>query len=98
MNINKLSKARRKIDSIDAKIFNLIKKRTKIVKYMLSIKEFKKQIIDHKRINEILKKIKSKSIKNKSNKNNIDPKITKRIWINMIYAFIDFEKRNFKKK
>ena len=27
MNINKLSKARRKIDSIDAKIFNLIKER-----------------------------------------------------------------------
>ena len=93
MNINKLSKARRKIDSIDAKIFNLIKKRTKIVKYMLSIKEFKKQIIDHKRINEILKKIKSKSIKNK-----IDTKITRRIWKTMIWSYVDYQKRNFKKR
>ena len=93
MNINKLSKARRKIDSIDAKIFNLIKKRTKIVKYMLSIKEFKKQIIDHKRINEILKKIKTKSIKNK-----IDTKITRRIWKTMIWSYVDYQKRNFKKR
>ena len=34
----------------------------------------------------------------KSLQNNIDPKITKRIWHNMIYAYIDFEKKNFKKK
>ena len=27
----------------------------------------------------------------------IDPKITERIWINMIRSYIDFEKRNFKK-
>ena len=30
--------------------------------------------------------------------NNIDPKITNRIWKNMIWSYIDFEKRNFKKK
>ena len=29
---------------------------------------------------------------------NIDPKITKRIWISMIRAFIDYEFRNFRKK
>ena len=34
----------------------------------------------------------------KSKKLNIDPKITNRIWKNMIGAYIDFEKRNFKKK
>ena len=39
-----------------------------------------------------------KTVKTKSLQNNIDPKITKRIWYNMIYAYIDFEKRNFKKK
>ena len=60
---------------------------------MLSIKEFKKQIIDHKRINEILKKIKSKSIKNK-----IDTKITRRIWKTMIWSYVDYQKRNFKKR
>ena len=59
---------------------------------MLSLKEFKKEIIDHKRINDILKKIRNKSIKN-----NIDPKITKRIWNSMIWGYVDFQKRNFKK-
>ena len=28
----------------------------------------------------------------------IDPKITERIWINMIRSYIDFERRNFKNK
>ena len=93
MNINKLSKARRKIDSIDAKIFNLIKKRTKIVKYMLSLKQHKNQIVDHKRINVILKNIKKKSIKNK-----IDPKITLKIWKAMIWSYVHYQRKNFKKK
>ena len=43
--------------------------------------------------NSIVKQIRKKSLKN-----NIDPKITNRIWKNMIYSYIDFEKRNFKKK
>ena len=34
----------------------------------------------------------------KSLKNNIDPKITNRIWKNMIWSYIDYERRNFKKK
>ena len=51
------------------------------------------QIIDQKRIKFILNKIKKKSIKHK-----IDPKITNRIWKNMIWSYIDFEKRNFTKK
>ena len=55
--------------------------------------EKKSEIIDQKRIKSILKNIKKKSLKNK-----IDPIITKRIWSNMILAYIDFEKRNFKKK
>ena len=37
-------------------------------------------------------------IKKKSLKNKIDPKITNRIWKNMIYSYIDYERRNFKKK
>ena len=57
------------------------------------IKEYKKQIVDKKRINKILS-----NIKNKSLKNNIDPKITNRIWKNMIWSYIDFEKKNFKEK
>ena len=93
MNIKNLKIARKKIDKLDNNIFNLIKKRTQIVKYMLSLKKFKKQIIDHKRINRILKNIRKKSIKNK-----IDPRITNKIWKSMIWSYIDYQKRNFKKR
>ena len=93
MNVKKLKKARNKIDQIDNNIFNLIKKRTKIVKYMLNLKEYKNQIVDQKRIKIILKKVKVKSIKNR-----IDPRITNRIWKSMIWSYVDFQRRNFRKK
>ena len=93
MNKKKLQTARNKIDQLDKRIFYLIKKRTAIVKYMLSLKRFKKQIVDHKRIKEILK-----NIKNQSRKHGIDPKITARIWKSIIWSYIDFQRRNFKKK
>ena len=64
-----------------------------LVKKVLALKDKKNQIVDKKRIKTILSNIKKKSIKN-----NIDPKITNRIWKNMIWTYIDFEKRNFKKK
>ena len=89
----KLNKLRNQLDKLDNSFIKLIKKRTLIVEKVLELKVFKNQIVDKKRINTILKNIKIKSIKNK-----IDFKITKRIWINMIWSFIDFEKRNFKKK
>ena len=93
MNKNKLKLARNKVDQLDQRIFNLIKKRTQIVKYMMGLKKFKNQIVDHKRINEVLKKIRIKSIRNR-----IDPKITRRIWKSMIWSYINFERTNFKKK
>ena len=93
MNIKKLKIARKKIDQLDKKIFNLIKKRTIIVNYMLNLKQFKKQIVDKKRINQILKKIKKKSLIN-----NLDPKITTKIWKSMILAYIDYQRKNFKNK
>ena len=68
-------------------------KRTQIIKYMLSLKKLKKEIINHKRNNEILRKIKEKSIIN-----GIDPKITKRIWKAIIWSYVDYQRRNFKKK
>ena len=37
-------------------------------------------------------------LKAKSKKLKIDSKITNRIWKNMIWSYIDFERRNFKKK
>ena len=93
MNKNKLKLARNKVDQLDQKIFNLIKKRTQIIKYMLSLKKLKREIINHKRNNEIFRKIKEKSIKN-----GIDPKITKRIWKAIIWSYVDYQRRNFKKK
>tara|TARA_B100000530_G_scaffold175673_1_gene110952 strand:+ start:5 stop:295 length:291 start_codon:yes stop_codon:yes gene_type:complete len=89
----KLNIIRKRLDTLDNSLIKLIKKRTALVKNVLKLKEYKNEIVDKKRINKILINIKKKSLQN-----NIDPKITKRIWINMIYAYINFEKRNFKKK
>ena len=89
----KLNKIRIQLDKLDNSFIKIIKKRTNLVKQVLVLKDKKNQIVDQKRIKFILKNIKNKSIKN-----NIDPKITNRIWKNMIWSYIDFEKRNFKKK
>ena len=89
----KLNLLRKKLDKLDSGLLKIIKKRTQIVKKVLSLKSSKKEIVDKKRISAILKKINNESLKKK-----IDPKITHRIWKNMIWSYIDFEKRNFKKK
>jgi|TARA_B100001093_G_scaffold100898_1_gene93020 chorismate mutase len=89
----KLSKIRQELDKLDNTLIKIIKKRTNLVKKVLTLKERKNQIVDQERIKLILRNIKKKSIKN-----NIDPKITNKIWKNMIYAYIDFERRNFKRK
>ena len=92
-NIKKLKGLRKRLDKLDNLFINLIKKRTAIVKEVLKLKENKNQIVDKKRIKFILNQIRKKSIRNK-----IDPKITNRIWKNMIYSYINYERRNFKKK
>ena len=92
-NKKRLDLLRIKLDKLDTELLKLIKKRSNLVNDVLKVKIHKKEIIDQKRINFILKKIKKKSIHL-----NIDPKITNRIWKNMIWSFIDYEKRNFKKK
>ena len=89
----KLNKIRSELDRLDNSLIKLIKKRTNLVNQVLKLKEKKKEIIDNKRIKIILKNIRKKSIANK-----IDPKITYRIWKNMIWSYIDYERRNFKKK
>ena len=92
-NKKKLTKLRKNLDKLDNSFIKLIKKRTALVKQVLKLKENKNEIIDRKRIKFILNQIKKKSLNNK-----IDPKITNRIWKNMIYSYIDYEKRNFKKR
>jgi chorismate mutase len=93
VNKKRLDLLRIKLDRLDTDLLKLIKKRSNLVNEVLKVKTHKNEIIDQKRINFILKKIKKKSIQL-----NIDPKITNRIWKNMIWSFIDYEKRNFKKK
>ena len=92
-NKKKLNILRKKLDILDNSFISLIKKRTEIVKKVLKLKKHKNEIVDNKRIKIILKNIKKKSIDK-----NIDPKITNRIWKNMIWSCIDFERRHFKKK
>ena len=92
-NKKKLLILRKKLDKVDDRLLNILKIRSNYVKEVLSLKEFKKEIIDRKRIKLILRNIQRKSIKK-----GIDTKISYRIWKNMIYAFIDYEFRNFKKR
>ena len=92
-NKKKLALIRVKLDKLDNQLLSLIKKRTILVNDVLKLKEFKNEIVDKKRINQILKKIRLKSKKIK-----IDPKITNRIWKNMIWSYINYEKKKFKKK
>ena len=92
-NKKKLNLIRIKLDKLDNQLLTLIKYRTLLVQEVLKLKEFKKEIVDKKRIKFILNKIKKKSKKFK-----IDTKITHRVWKNMIWSYIDYERRNFKKK
>ena len=89
----KLTKIRHELDKIDNILIKIIKKRTLLVDKVLALKEKKKQIVDKKRIKIILKNIKRKSLQNR-----IDPRITNRIWRNMIGSYIEYERKNFKKK
>ena len=92
-NKKNIIKIRKKLDLLDNKLLNLIKKRTYLVKSILINKTSKKQIVDKKRIKIILK-----NIKNKSKKKKIDTKLTQMIWNGMIKGYIDFERRKFNKK
>ena len=91
--IKKMRDVRSLIDRIDDKILPLMVKRSKLVNKALELKSKKNEIIDRKRINQILKKVESKSRKMKSN-----PKLIKSIWMDMIQNFIDHERKEFKRR
>ncbi len=93
MKNKKIELVRKKLDKLDLKMLDLIKKRSLLVNKILNEKKYKNQIIDNKRIKIILNKI-----NRESKKRNIDPKITSTIWRAMIRSFINYEFRNFKKK
>ena len=92
LKLKKLSNLRKKLDYVDNKLLKLLIKRTNLVKQVMSLKEHKNQIVDKKRIAQILKRIKKKSLKHK-----LDPNISRRVWKNMIWSYVEFERKNFKK-
>ena len=59
-NQKKLNLIRAKLDKLDNKLLTLIKNRTNLVNEVLKLKVVKKEIVDKKRINFILKKNKFK--------------------------------------
>ncbi|MBL6857431.1 MAG: chorismate mutase [Pelagibacteraceae bacterium] len=87
-----ISKIRKKLDKIDIRLLKTIKKRSLLVDQILKHKKKKKEIIDQKRINFILKRIKEYSKKIK-----LDPNISLNIWRAMIKGFINYEYKKFKK-
>jgi len=93
MKNQRIKKIRKKLDQLDDKMLNIIKKRSLLVDQILANKTKKNQIVDKKRIKVIFKNIRKKSLRRK-----IDPNISKNIWRSMIKAFINYEYKNFKKK
>ena len=91
--IKKMIDVRSSIDRIDDKILPLMVKRSKLVNKALDLKSKSNEIVDRRRIKQILKKIESKSKKMKAN-----PKLIKSIWMNMIQNFIEHERKEFKKR
>ena len=92
--VNKnILKIRKDLDKLDDLFLKLIKKRTILVNKVILNKKYKKDIIDRKRIDIILK-----NIFKKSKKRNIDTVLTNKIWKSMIRAYINYEYKNFKKK
>tara|TARA_B100000029_G_scaffold56099_1_gene50815 strand:- start:13433 stop:13726 length:294 start_codon:yes stop_codon:yes gene_type:complete len=87
-----LNDVRKNIDDVDERLVKLISEREFYVMEALKFKKSKKQIIDKKRINLVLKRIKKFSKKYKVN--NL---ITQRIWKLMIKNFIILENKVFKK-
>ena len=93
MKNNNIIKLRKKLDLLDNKFLNLIKKRSILIDEILKQKTSKNQIIDRKRIKTILKDIKKKSLIKK-----IDKKLTEKIWKAIIKESINYEFKNFKEK
>jgi len=87
-----LNEVRKSIDNLDTRLVKLIAEREFYAKQAVKFKTNKKQIIDRKRINIVLKRINSLSKKYKVNSLTVE-----RIWKLMIKDFIILENRLFRK-
>ncbi len=92
-NSEEMKLIRKKIDQVDDKLLPLMVKRSKLVEKALRLKKRQTEIVDKKRINEISKKIVTKTSKLGGNS-----KLLKTIWLSIIQKFIDYEEQEFKKK
>ena len=88
MSQRKILKIRSTIDTIDKKIIKLLGLRKKQV---LKIAKYKKKntIVDKKRINQIMKRIRAEAKKNK-----VDFVLVKNFWNKLIQYSIKLEKKN----
>ena len=93
MKNNNIIKVRKKLDLLDNRFLNLIKRRSILINKILKEKTSKNQIVDRKRIKTILKNIRKKSLIKK-----IDKNLAEKIWKAIIKETINYEIKNFKKK
>tara|TARA_B100000963_G_C22189385_1_gene478078 strand:- start:95 stop:382 length:288 start_codon:yes stop_codon:yes gene_type:complete len=87
-NINEI---RIEIDKIDLKILNLLSERKDLVTQVVKFKN-KDQIIDQKRINEILTKLDIEA-----KKRGVPQQLVRDLWKSMIKSFISYEEKIFDK-
>jgi chorismate mutase len=87
MSQKKIQKIRSNIDNIDKQIIKLLGARKKQVLKIAKYKN-KRTIVDKKRINQVMKKIKVESKKNK-----IDFVLVKNFWTKLIQYSINLEKK-----
>ena len=87
-----LKEVRKSIDNVDNRLVRLIAEREFYAKEAVKFKTNRSQIIDKKRINTVLSRIKKLSKKYKVNSLTIE-----KIWKLMIQNFIILEKKLFKK-
>ena len=90
-NIKAIEDIRINIDKIDLEILNLIEKRKKLVDRVVKLKT-KDEIVDQRRIDNILRKL-----DDEAKKKMLPSKMIKDIWEKMINGFIEYEKRYFEK-
>lgn len=85
---------REKIDIIDDKIINLLVERFKVIEDVSELKKNNNiEVIQESRISEILEKAKNKALKNQ-----IDPTIFEKIYLNIIDLACNLEKKIIENK
>ena len=87
-----LKEVRKNIDNVDTRLVKLIAEREFYAKEAVKFKIDRSQIIDRKRINTVLIRVKKLSKKYKVNRLTVE-----KIWKLMIQNFIILEKKLFKK-